>query len=90
LLFEREVVAKALDNISGSKGMEFLEKIIQVAYHIPHASPAAVQKVLFDGLDKHVKETPASRHWVSVMLTPSLDFESSIDPAAIARFGSSA
>ena len=63
LLFEREVVAKALNQISGDKGTEFLEKIIQVGYHVPHASPAAVQKVLFAGLDKHLEETPVSKHW---------------------------
>jgi len=63
LLFEREVVAKALNQISGNKGMEFLEKIIQVGYHIPHASSIAVQKVLFSGIDKHLDESPASKHW---------------------------
>ena len=63
LLFEREVVAKALNQISGDKGTEFLEKIVQVGYHVPYASRAAVQKVLFTGLDKHLEETPASKHW---------------------------
>ena len=63
LLFEREVIAKALNQISGDKGTEFLEKIIQVGYHVPYASRAAVQKVLFTGLNKHLEETPASKHW---------------------------
>jgi predicted KAP-like P-loop ATPase len=63
LLFEREVVAKALNQISGDKGTQFLEKIVQVGYHVPHASQAAVQKVLFTGLDNHLDESPASKHW---------------------------
>ena len=63
LLFERDVVAKALNQISGGKGTEFLEKIVQVGYHVPHASHAAVQKVLFTGLDKHLDESAASKHW---------------------------
>jgi len=63
LLFEREVVAKALNQISGDKGMQFLEKIIQVGYHVPHASQAAVQKVLFAGLDRHIDKSAASKHW---------------------------
>lgn len=63
LLFERDVVAKALNQISGGKGAEFLEKIVQVGYHVPRASQAAVQKVLFTGLDKHLDESAASKHW---------------------------
>ncbi len=63
LLFEREVVAKALDTISSNKGTEFLEKIVQVGYHVPYASRAAIQKVLFAGLDRHLGETPAFKHW---------------------------
>jgi predicted KAP-like P-loop ATPase len=63
LLFEREVVSKALNQISGDKGDEFLEKIVQVGYHIPHASKASVQKVLFDGLNKHLEHEAVSKHW---------------------------
>lgn len=63
LLFEREIVAKALDQISANKGTEFLEKIVQVGYHIPHASPGTVQKVLFNGLDKYLDEPAISRYW---------------------------
>jgi predicted KAP-like P-loop ATPase len=63
LLFEREVVTKALNQISGDKGAEFLEKIVQVGYHVPHASRDAVQKVLFAGLNKHIENSPTSKHW---------------------------
>ena len=63
LLFERGVVTKALDAISGNKGGEFLEKIVQVGYHIPHASRAAVQKALFAGLNAHLNEEAINKRW---------------------------
>ena len=63
LLFERSIVAKALDGVSNSRGSEFLEKIIQVGYHVPHASREAVQKVLFRGLDEHLAIPGVSRRW---------------------------
>lgn len=63
LLFEREIVAKALNQVSCDKGMEFLEKIIQVGYHIPHASRAAVEKALFAGLARHLDNLPVSKYW---------------------------
>lgn len=54
LLFERSVVTKALDAISDNNGSEFLEKIVQVGYHIPHASHKAVQNALFTGLNSNL------------------------------------
>lgn len=63
LLFEREVVAKALNAISSDKGAEFLEKIVQVGYHVPYASRPAVQKVLFAGLDRYLEDTAILKHW---------------------------
>jgi predicted KAP-like P-loop ATPase len=63
LLFEREVVSSALNAVSGNKGGEFLEKIVQVGYHIPHASQASIQKVLFSGLDIHLSHVAVSKRW---------------------------
>jgi predicted KAP-like P-loop ATPase len=63
LLFERKIVAEALDKISGGKGMEFLEKIIQVGYHIPSVTSNSVQRVLFSSLDKLLEGSPAQRYW---------------------------
>lgn len=56
LLFERSIVEKALDRISGDRGHEFLQKIVQVEFHVPHAHRRAVEKVLFTGLDKLIEE----------------------------------
>lgn len=63
LVFEREIVTKALDAVSVDRGDEFLEKIVQVGYHIPRASAKAVQKALFDGLNSHLATDAVSKHW---------------------------
>lgn len=63
LLFERGVVTNALNAISDNKGGEFLEKIVQVGYHIPHASRSAVQKALFTGLNSHLSAEAVSKRW---------------------------
>ncbi len=46
LLFERNIVTSALNEVSGNRGVEFLEKIVQVAYHIPQAPQSSVQRAL--------------------------------------------
>jgi predicted KAP-like P-loop ATPase len=63
LLFDRSIVAKALDVVSGNKGNEFLEKIVQVGYHVPQASRAAIQKILFQGLDAELADAAVAKHW---------------------------
>jgi predicted KAP-like P-loop ATPase len=63
LLFERSIVSKALDQISGGRGDEFLEKIVQVGYHVPHASREAVQKVLFAGLNEILATPGIDQRW---------------------------
>jgi predicted KAP-like P-loop ATPase len=51
LLFERSIVEKALGQVSGGRGHEFLQKIVQVDFHIPHAHRKSVERVLFTGID---------------------------------------
>ncbi|MFC5457062.1 KAP family P-loop NTPase fold protein [Prosthecobacter fluviatilis] len=63
MLFERNIVATALDSVSDGRGVEFLEKIIQVGYHIPKASRASIQKVLFEGLDEILARPGVLRRW---------------------------
>ena len=63
LLFDRSIVAKALDLVSGNKGGEFLEKIVQVGYHVPQASRSAIQKVLFQGLDAELVDQAVAKLW---------------------------
>ena len=60
LLCERKIVAAALNKISDGKGDQFLEKIVQVFYHVPHAPRKVVNQELFTGLDSiiaHVKDS---------------------------------
>ena len=52
LLFERSIVENALDEISGNRGRKFLEKIVQVGFHIPTASKTSIESILFEGLNK--------------------------------------
>lgn len=63
LLCERSVVTEALDGISGGRGSEFLEKIVQVGYEVPQVSRGSVQKVLFAGLDRSVGQPGVNARW---------------------------
>jgi len=63
LLCERSVVAGALDEISGKRGAEFLEKIVQVGYDVPQVGREALQKVLFGGLDRCIGQPGVARRW---------------------------
>ncbi|WP_395736646.1 P-loop NTPase fold protein [Prosthecobacter sp.] len=63
MLFERSIVSTALDAVSGGRGVEFLEKIIQVGYHIPKASRASIQKILFEKLDEILAKPGVLRRW---------------------------
>ncbi len=63
LMFDREIVARALDSIAGGRGHEFLDKIIQVLFHVPQPSMKRVHKVLFEGLDTHLAEVGVGERW---------------------------
>ena len=51
LLFERSIVEKALDRISGDRGHEFLQKIVQVEFHVPYTHRKYIEKVLLPWLE---------------------------------------
>ena len=77
LLFERTIVEAALNKISGNRGREFLEKIVQVGYHVPPASRDSIEQVLFEGLDKSLQSAGAIQkfdqsRW-SVVFSDGLD-----------------
>ena len=50
LLFQKDVIASALEDISGSSGVEFLEKIVQIDLQVPTAPDTAMRNLLEDGL----------------------------------------
>lgn len=51
LLFERSIVEKALDRISGDRGHEFLQKIVQVEFHVPYTHRKYIEKALLPWLE---------------------------------------
>ena len=63
LMFDREIVGGALNTISGGRGHEFLDKIVQVLFHVPQPSTKSVHQVLFDGLDAHLAEAGVGERW---------------------------
>jgi predicted KAP-like P-loop ATPase len=63
LLFDRSVVSEALNAISGNRGKEYLEKIVQVPYHIPEAPRDKIQEVLFKGIDECLERSGALSRW---------------------------
>lgn len=63
LLFDRSIVTQALNSVSDNRGSEFLEKIIQVSYHVPLATPEAVRSILFAGLNEHLAKPGVARRW---------------------------
>ena len=56
LLFERRIVEKALDRISGDRGHEFLQKIVQVEFHVPYAHRKSIENALFSGLNRLLED----------------------------------
>jgi predicted KAP-like P-loop ATPase len=63
LLFDRPVVSKALDKVSEGRGGQYLEKIVQVAYHIPQARPDKIRDILFAGIDEILGANDAEVRW---------------------------
>ena len=63
LMFDREIVSGALDSISGGRGHEFLDKIVQVLFHVPQPPIKSVQQVLFDGLNVHLVDSGVGERW---------------------------
>lgn len=51
LSFDRDIVARALSNIQQCNGEEYLEKIIQVPFDVPHLNINKLHKILFEKLD---------------------------------------
>jgi len=52
LLFERDVVERALEHDGAQTGRKFLEKIVQVSFNVPRPLPEEVHQVLFDSLNR--------------------------------------
>lgn len=71
LSFDKDVVARALEEEQKCNGEEYLEKIIQVPFDIPEAKISDVQQIFFEYLDDILfNETPCDNfdkeYWGSV------------------------
>ncbi len=63
VLFDREIVAGALNGISGNRGTEFLDKIIQVLFHVPQPPLKDIHKIFCAGLDTYLASPGVSERW---------------------------
>jgi len=64
LLFQRDVVTRALDEVAGQgKGQEFLEKIVQVGFHVPEPPPGRIMAMLDSALTELKKDPRFARYW---------------------------
>lgn len=56
LAMDREVVTRALEEVHGFDGNEYLEKIIQIPFEIPELSKEKLQNILFTKLDTVISD----------------------------------
>ncbi len=65
LAFDRLVVERNLDEDTGIRGRDYLEKIIQVSFDIPEPEPSTRYRILFSELDavlETLKTKPLDQH----------------------------
>ena len=77
LVFDKDIVIRALEKVQEGSGEDYLEKIIQMPIQIPDLQRAELRQAFFDRLDKIIKENEkinfSTEHWQKV-------FEPCIDP----------
>jgi len=61
LAFDKKVVEKALEKVQEGKGSDYLEKVVQIPFEIPHISKSDVEKILFVQLDDLIKDVPEDK-----------------------------
>lgn len=65
MLFDREIVEGALEEVSSGSGRNYLEKIVQVGFDVPLASQPSIDSLLFDGLERVLKNSKAEEFFDS-------------------------
>jgi len=63
LLFQKDIVAKALNEITSDQGVSYLKKIIQVEFDVPLASSGQMQNTLVQGLLKIMTTRGIAFRW---------------------------
>jgi|APEBP8051072266_1049373.scaffolds.fasta_scaffold02730_4 Cdc6-like AAA superfamily ATPase len=60
LIFDREVVQKYLDDKVGVQGKDYLGKIVQVSFDIPHVNPSKILRFLMLEITRIIDNLPPS------------------------------
>jgi len=63
LLFQTNIVAKALGEVSAESGEEYLKKIVQVPMDVPNASRAQMRSILINGLNQTINDDKVKMRW---------------------------
>src|SRR5581483_4002911 len=63
LLFQKDIVAKALGSITSDDGAKYLGKIVQVEFAVPAASEKELQRMLTEGLDQIITREGVIVRW---------------------------
>ncbi len=63
LLFQRDIVVKALSDLTFDDGAKYLRKIVQVEFEVPLASQSQMQKLLTQGLDRIINQADIKVRW---------------------------
>ncbi len=70
LAFDRNVIIKALKEVQGGPGEDYLEKIVQFPIELPPISKTELEKLLFGSIDEVIKDVPEDRwdpiHWGNI------------------------
>lgn len=76
LVFDKDIVVKALEQVQEGSGEDYLEKVIQMPIQIPDIQRSALRQILFNRLDEILKKHPdvnfTESHWRDVY-TPCVD-----------------
>ncbi len=62
LLFQKDIVETALDQEFG-RGREYLRKVIQIDFDLPHAPRDRMQRILREGIEKILNRDDPKLHW---------------------------
>lgn len=70
LAFDNKVVVEALEQGYVISGQQYLEKIVQVPFDLPHLEQTALRKLFFEELQKIISGTPEylfdEMHWANI------------------------
>lgn len=59
LAFDRSIIERSLDDISGVSGRDYLEKVAQVSFEVPDTNPVRIRRFFLSELDRVLNSLPA-------------------------------